>query len=311
MMLTSAGLRGDAARCRELGIAGYLTKPITQPELWEAIRAVLGRQAETTASAPLVTRHSIREHRQTLHILLAEDNPVNQKLAVHLLEKQGHAVIAVRNGREALTALAQQPVDLVLMDVQMPEMDGLEATAAIRGQEQASGAHVPILAMTGYAMQGDRERCLAAGMDGYITKPIRATELYGAIERLLQDAPKPDTPAVAPPIDLPTAVSNLDGDSALLAAIVEVFRQDYPKQLGELREAIGNRDAARTDQAAHTLKGSLGHLAAQKAYDLAFALETMGRRADLNEAPSVLQQLEHELERIITFVAEPGWERQT
>jgi len=184
MMLTAVGLRGDAARCRELGIAAYLMKPITQRELWEAIQTVLDRRLETAQPPPLVTQHSVRESHHRLHILLAEDNPVNQRLAVRLLEKWGHTVMAVGNGQEALDALLHQRFDLVLMDVQMPEMDGFEATAAIREHEQHSGSRMPIIAMTAHAMQGDRERCLAAGMDDYVVKPIKSADLQAAIERL-------------------------------------------------------------------------------------------------------------------------------
>jgi len=199
MMLTSVGLRGDAARCRELGIAAYLMKPITQRELWEAMQTVLDRRLET-AQSPLVTQHSVRERHRRLHILLAEDNPVNQKLAVRLLEKWGHTVMAVGNGQEALEALLHQHFDLVLMDVQMPEMDGFEATAAIREHEQHSSSRIPIIAMTAHAMQGDRERCLAAGMNDYVVKPMKPADLHAAIERLWQETPDLDEPASEPPV---------------------------------------------------------------------------------------------------------------
>jgi len=168
IMLTSSGFRGDAARCRELGIQGYLTKPIKRSDLLEAIKAVLGAEA----CPSLVTVHSVRERRGQLRILLTEDNRVNQILAVRLLEKRGHEVTVAGNGREALEALARQEFDLVLMDVQMPEMDGLQATDIIRRGEMKSGKHIPIIAMTAHAMAGDKERCLEAGMDGYMTKPI-------------------------------------------------------------------------------------------------------------------------------------------
>jgi len=179
MMLTSAGRRGDAARCRALGLEGYLTKPVGQSELRDAILHVLGPRPE--AKPALVTRHSLREEK-CLRILLAEDNAVNQRLAARLLEKQGHHVTVAGNGREALGRLEKGRFDLVLMDVQMPEMDGFETTAAIREREKLTSRHVPIIAMTAHAMQGDRERCLAAGMDGYVSKPIKLQELIGAIE---------------------------------------------------------------------------------------------------------------------------------
>jgi len=183
MMLSSAGQRGDAKRCRELGVAAYLTKPVRQAELLDAILTTLGTKPTIEATAALVTRHSLRENATHLHILLVEDNAVNQVLAVRLLEKRGHGVTVAGNGKEALTALEKDSFDLVLMDVQMPEMDGFEATAAIRGLEKLSGNHLPIIAMTAHAMAGDRERCLQAGMDDYISKPIRPQELTELLMR--------------------------------------------------------------------------------------------------------------------------------
>jgi CheY-like chemotaxis protein len=181
ILLTSAGQRGDAACCRQLGIAAYLTKPVTQSELWDAI--LLALCSTTPGPAPaLITRHTVREHH--LHILLAEDNVVNQRLAARLLEKRGHTVTVVNTGKDVLTALTQQSFDLVLMDVQMPEMDGLETAAGIRAQERLTGRHLPIIAMTANAMQGDAEKCFAAGMDAYIAKPMRANDLYATIRRL-------------------------------------------------------------------------------------------------------------------------------
>ncbi|MGO9274727.1 MAG: response regulator, partial [Terriglobia bacterium] len=187
MMLTSVGQRGDAARCRELGIAAYLIKPIAQSQLLDAILNVLGTRAQP-ADEPrlnLITRHSLRERPRKLRILLAEDNAVNQKLASRLLEKRGHTVAVASNGREALKVLEKQRFDLVLMDVSMPEMDGMEATRAIRAAEKTTGAHLPIIAMTAHAMKGDRERCLDAGMDGYVSKPVQAQELFEAAETVL------------------------------------------------------------------------------------------------------------------------------
>jgi PAS domain S-box-containing protein len=179
MMLTSAGHRGDAARCQELGMSAYLLKPIRQSELREAVARVLGASRQEGA-IPLVTRFSLQDAREPnafLSVLIAEDNLVNQRLAVRLLEKRGHQVAVAATGIEALKALEKEKFDLVLMDVQMPEMDGLEATMAIRQKEKGSGFHQPIVALTAHAMKGDREKCLAAGMDGYLTKPIRPQEL--------------------------------------------------------------------------------------------------------------------------------------
>jgi CheY-like chemotaxis protein len=185
MMLTSAGHLGDAARCRELGISAYLVKPIRPAELLDAICLIVQKTAPKTA-IPLVTRHILREIRHRTRVLLVEDTPVNQKLAVALLEKRGFGVTTAGNGKAALAALEREPFDLVLMDLQMPEMDGLEATSAIRDGEKSTGRHVPIIAMTAHALKGDQERCLAAGMDAYVSKPIRTSELFETIERTLE-----------------------------------------------------------------------------------------------------------------------------
>jgi PAS domain S-box-containing protein len=179
MMLTSAGHRGDAARCQELGVAAYLLKPIRQSELREAIARVLGAR-EQKGAIPLITRYTLQdalEPSAALRVLLAEDNRVNQRLATRLLEKRGHSVVVAGDGREALGAIEKESFDLVLMDLQMPEMDGFEATTSIREREKGGGTHLPIVALTAHAMKGDREKCLAAGMDGYLTKPIRPPEL--------------------------------------------------------------------------------------------------------------------------------------
>jgi len=194
MMLTSAGRLGDAARCRELGIAAYLVKPIRQSELLTAICQVLNKSAEIKPTE-LVTRHTLREDRGHVRVLLAEDNEVNRTLAMRLLEKRGFSVCATVDGRAAVEAFEREPFDIVLMDVQMPEMDGFDATAAIRAQERVTGTHLPIIALTANALKGDQERCLNAGMDAYISKPIRTAELFETIERLIG---KKSEPAVSP-----------------------------------------------------------------------------------------------------------------
>jgi two-component system, sensor histidine kinase and response regulator len=188
MMLTSGGQRGDGARCRALGIAAYLTKPISQAMLLDAILAVLVMPPHGPERPPVVTRHSLRESRHKLHILVAEDNAVNQLVAARVLGKRGHTVVIARTGRAALAAVdasGAATFDLILMDVQMPDMDGFEATSAIRAREKSSGAHLPIIAMTANAMKGDEQRCLAAGMDGYVSKPIDVEQLFAKIDAVL------------------------------------------------------------------------------------------------------------------------------
>jgi two-component system sensor histidine kinase/response regulator len=185
MMLTSAGHLGDAERCRKLGIAGYLVKPVRQSELLDAICHLLGGEKEKESVA-LVTRRSLNDAKKSARILLAEDNAVNRTLAIRLLEKRGYMVTVAANGREALAALEKEDFDTILMDIQMPEMDGFEATVKIREKEKSTGKHVPIIAMTAHALKGDEERCIEAGMDGYVSKPIRTSELYAALERTVK-----------------------------------------------------------------------------------------------------------------------------
>ncbi len=202
MMLTSAGHVGDAARCRELGISAYLVKPIRQGELLDSIRQILQKTPQPKP-VPLVTRHTLRETQNRARILLAEDNAVNQHLAVRLLEKRGYTVSVAGDGQLTVAALEKETFDLVLMDIQMPNMDGFEATSTIREREARTGGHIPIIAMTAHALKDDEERCLAAGMDGYVSKPIRTSELFSAIERLLEN--KSGAP-VSEPANLPVPI---------------------------------------------------------------------------------------------------------
>ena len=186
MMLSSAGFRGDSARCRELGLSAYLTKPVKQSLLLDAVMLALGTPPEKKGDAALITRHVLTQSRARYSILLAEDNAVNQKLAVRLLEKRGHRVSVAENGRDVLDALARERFDIVLMDVQMPVMDGLQATAEIRRRERETGIHLPIVAMTANAMKGDREKCLLAGMDDYLSKPLKPLDLLKTIELVVE-----------------------------------------------------------------------------------------------------------------------------
>jgi signal transduction histidine kinase/DNA-binding response OmpR family regulator len=199
MMLSSVGNLGDGARCRELGVASYLTKPVRQSLLLEAMLSVLATQERPLAQPVVVTRHTINEAHRSMRILVAEDNAVNRLLVTALLTKRGYTVITAVNGREALAAVTRDAFDLVLMDVQMPEMDGLEATAAIRKLEAATGAHVPIIALTAHAMKGDREICLAAGMDEYLSKPIDAEQLFALVEAMTGAPGAAASPIIIPP----------------------------------------------------------------------------------------------------------------
>ncbi len=292
MMLTSAGLRGDAARCRELGISAYLTKPVRPSDLFDAIVKVLNAKDTPSERARLVTVHSLRESRQKLRILLAEDNPVNQAFVVRLLEKNGHSVAVAKNGREALATLEGSPFDLILMDVQMPEMDGFETTRAIREREKTTGKRLGIIALTAHAMKGDRERCLAAGMDRYISKPVQPGELLTAIGKLI-----PDLQETTSTEEISSAIAP-SGDTRLLAEMAGLFLRDCPKLMSEIRRALDRHDAKGLERAAHTLKGSVSNFAARAAFEAARHLETLGREADLAQAEAACRRLEDEIERL-------------
>src|SRR5436309_8336674 len=192
-MLTAAGQPGDGGRCRELGISGYLAKPISSADLLEALGTVLAGPSEDAGTPEVVTRHTIAESRRTLRVLLAEDNPVNQQVAVAMLVKRGHQVHVSSNGREAVDAVRERDYDVVLMDIQMPEMDGFEATQAIRALPQ--GKDLPIIGLTAHALSGERERCLSHGMSDYLAKPFKAHELFALVEGTAE--PKP---AALPPL---------------------------------------------------------------------------------------------------------------
>ena len=196
MMLSSGGQRGDAERCRKLGVAAYLTKPVKQGELLEAILLALGPKPNSESQHGRVSTRLLPEDQGHLRILLVEDNAVNQLLARRMLEKRGNTVLVAGNGKEALAALEKNLFDLVFMDVQMPEMDGLQATAAIRMKEKSTGDHVPIVAMTAHAMSGDEDRCRAAGMDDYLTKPIRPQELNDMLQHYAYPESKEKIPIV-------------------------------------------------------------------------------------------------------------------
>ncbi|HVC94083.1 MAG TPA: PAS domain S-box protein [Pirellulales bacterium] len=305
MMLTSADRPGDIARCQQLGIAAHLMKPIKQSELLDSIMAVLGAQ-HAAPGRPVVEWPTATESRQ-LRVLLAEDSLVNQKLAVHLLQKWGHTVTVANNGKEAIEAAQTKGFDVVLMDVQMPEVDGLTATSEIRRMEQTTGEHLPIVAMTAHAMIGDRERCLASGMDHYISKPVRARELLAVIEQVIAGGPRPATPSstsagglesAVDVLDWAAALDRLQGDRELLEELVDVFRGEYPKLLGQVRDAVAASDAGKLKLAAHTLKGALSNFAARDAMEAARLLEQMGKQGNLAGADGALAALERELARL-------------
>lgn len=305
IMLTSGGERGDASKCLSLGVAAYLLKPVSQSVLLLAVAKVLQPPSGTEATKSLVTRHSIRESTKRLRILLAEDNLVNQKLATKLLEKMGHSVWVAEDGKKALEAMARGGFDLVMMDVQMPVLDGFEATKTIRTEEKRTGKHIPVVAMTAHAMKGDRERCLEAGMDGYVSKPINLQELYDAIENLLpmakeDEEQEPYTEPGEAIIHREALLERVGGDMDLLKELVDLFLDDSLGLVDRIRQAVTQKDADDLEKAAHGLKGSVLNFEAKSVADIAQALETMGRNRDLTQAQNVVAELEKKVNELRT-----------
>ena len=304
MMLSSAALHEDAARCKELGVAAYLTKPLRQSTLLDAIMTALGpRLATHLAPSPAAAAPAARSGR-TLKLLLAEDNAVNQKLAVRLLERAGHTVVVAENGKQAVAAMSREAFDAVLMDVQMPEMDGLEATEVIRRGEQATGGHVPIIAMTAHAMKGDRERCLDAGMDGYLTKPLQIEALLTLLDQIGLTEPACSTAgsntadSARAGFDPQQALKHVQGDLALLKELVALFLEECPKHLTAIRDAIGSGEALKLQQAAHTLKGSAAVVTATEVQTAAESIEAAAREQRWDEIRQCWQELEQAVNRL-------------
>ena len=332
MMLSSADRHDNAEHCRRLGVAAYLMKPIKQSELLDTIMTVVDTSPRLPSRAAAASRPPVEKSQRRLHLLLAEDNVVNQKLALRLLEKRGHTVAVVNNGREALAALfgegdsptdfsAPAPFDVVLMDVQMPEMGGFETTTVIREREKTTGGHLPIVAMTAHAMKGDREQCLAAGMDGYVSKPLQPQELFEVVERL---APVNNTTVAAdgsvsadsqnqaadpqPVFDRTEALTHVGGDVELLKELIGLFREECPHLLADIHNAITRQDAAKLLISAHTLKGAVSNFGAAPACDAAQRLETMGHDAEWTGVAEAEVALKTALSRLQPALA--AWERQ-
>ncbi len=315
IMLTSAGKAGDGAHCRDLGVSGYLMKPVKKSDLWDAIMIALGRPINDGVKQDLITKHYLREHRRSLRVLVAEDSRVNLKLVTQLLEKRGHTVVPALNGREAMAALNTQVVDLILMNVQMPEMDGFEATKAIRSREEGTDDHIPIIAMTAHAMKGDRDRCLNSGMDAYVSKPLRANELFDAIEGLTptdgrSDDSMPEDDTTTPVVDWDAAVSHLEGDVDLLKEIAGMFLEESSVLMFQMKEALNRGDGRALERAAHTIKGSVGNFAAQPAFDAALRVEQVGRDSEMRYAEQAYKKLEEEITRLKPVLSALGRETE-
>jgi signal transduction histidine kinase/CheY-like chemotaxis protein len=308
MMLTSAAHREDAERCRALGITSYLFKPIRKLELLTAILGVLGQNRTISEPAPATLSEPVVPGRR-LDILLAEDNRVNQVVATRLLERMGHTITVANNGAEALSLLAGRSFDLVLMDIQMPQIDGLAAAKSIRLREAQTHCHVPIIAMTAHAMKGDRERCLEAGMDGYVSKPINTKDLELAITNLMNlpvndsfsasTDPHLGSSSIPVNLDLRQIFDRLGRDEALLYEVIEIFIDQAPKHVDTLRSALAQGDSEAVEKTAHSMKGELGYLGISDVSQKARELEELGRKHDLEQASRIFASFEAEISAIV------------
>jgi signal transduction histidine kinase/CheY-like chemotaxis protein/HPt (histidine-containing phosphotransfer) domain-containing protein len=300
VLMTMPGMQRDHEVQFASICSAVLTKPIMSDDLSAVLAATLTGCSAAAAPVSLPTLPNTNGMYGSLRILLAEDNPINQRFAVYLLERRGHEVVVANNGREALTALAQHPFDLVLLDVQMPEMDGLETSVAIRAREQEQGGHVPIIALTAHAMADDRERCLQAGMDAYLTKPVRPQELFEAIANLIPEGTTlagehQEVPVASEVFDQAALLARIEGDETLLRELVGLFLEDTPQRLDRIHEAFVNNDFKKLERAAHTLKGSVGNLCAYRAYEAAKRLERLAQIGDGLRIMDALADLEMEM----------------
>lgn len=308
MLLTSSRTSGDTARAKAINVSALLTKPIKQSTLLDAIGSAMGANRSQLGPAPEESEPD--SEIGPLRILLAEDHPPNQQLAVRLLERRGHSVVVANHGREALEILENESFDLLLTDIQMPELDGFGLTEAIRASEQASGRHLPIIAMTAHAMKGDADRCLSAGMDGYVSKPVRRSALYAAIEEVIRQAAanrlEPQSVAAEEAtdeiagevLDEDGLKEEYEGDEDLLAEMFQSYFDLVPGLLGGLQSAIEAKHAQTVSEIAHTLKGGSGNFFAKSAFESALALEQMGKDCNLSGAAKGLQRLRDDLDRL-------------
>ena len=322
MMLTSAGQRGDGDRARTLGIAAYLPKPVSSADLLELVSAVLATPSDGGGET-LLTRHSIKESRRQLTILLAEDHPVNQQVAAAMLTKRGHTVDVVDNGRQAVDAVKAKAYDVVLMDVQMPELDGLAATAEIR--QQAGYEDLPIVAITAHVMQAEREDCMRAGMNALLAKPFKPHELFATVEGwavtsdvtpdtidvppdMIRPSPGPGAPSDA---NRPTDPVNLDafrgimeeaGVGGAVNSTLEVYLKDTPDRINLLKKAVEAGDEAEIDAVAHALKSASGSIRAERLAELLQETETAGKAGDTKRAAELLEDLLTEYDAVQAFL---------
>jgi len=314
VMLTSGQLQAALHRCQELGIAATLIKPIKQSELRRALILSLAQNGPRTFESAKPDRTPIQSTSRSLRILLAEDNHVNQRVAVRILENLGHVVDVAENGQEALEQVRSKDFDVAFFDVQMPVLDGMEAVSLLREREFGTGRHLPVIAMTAHAMSGDRERCLAAGMDDYVSKPIHPQDISTALARVVQTGfnlttsgnERPETQVttaaqvLAPPAyDLHEALARYDGDQSFLSELAEIFLDSTTSLMQELQAAIASRDPGEIGHVAHALKGSLANFCAHPACNLALKMETDCRAGQLESIEQLHHDLVQEIDRLI------------
>ena len=305
ILLTSTGKMGDQQRCEDLRIAAQLTKPVKQSELYNFVLRVLG--VETMVEGGWLSMEAHHSELPPLRILLVEDSLANQKVALAVLSGSGHTTVVANNGEEAISVLAAQEFDVVLMDVQMPVMDGLEATAAIRVAEQGTDKHQPIVAMTAHAMSGDRERCLEAGMDEYVSKPVHQEPLFQAIATAIRFEPaaasnsgtQKSAGLTEKLVDWTAPLSQLSGDHAVLKEITESYIGETIENLALLPAAIAEGNAQETQRLAHTVKGAMRFFHAESAMQPGQELEDLAGSGDLTSAPELFGRLKLEVERVL------------
>jgi PAS domain S-box-containing protein len=347
IMVSSMGVRGDVARLKKIGFAAYLTKPIKQSQLYDCLAATakIWKEKKQPQDATIVTRHSLADNKkQGVRILLAEDDATNQKVALHILKKFGYRADAAGNGQEVLQALEKVPYDIVLMDIQMPVMDGYAATRRIRELElkaqqvklnkndsedltdseiqfSTRSGRIPIIAMTAHAMKGDREKCIATGMDDYTPKPINPEELLEKIEkwtRVEQNASspeaevqkehvQPETSEETQPLDLEDALERAMGDKDFLKMLLGEFVQGLPDQIESLKVAVAGTDTVALAEQAHKLKGAAANLSAYGVSSAAKSLEEIGRSQNMDEANQVLEVLLNESKRLTEYIERVEW----
>jgi CheY-like chemotaxis protein len=307
MMLTSGAQRGDGQRCRELGIDAYLTKPVSRSDFLEALIVVLQEaKGDDRHSGRLITRHLIEETRKHRKVLLVEDNVINQQVAQTMLHKRGHQVDVVGTGAEAVEALREATYDVVLMDIQMPEMDGFEATRRIRRNPKLR--NLPIIALTAHAMAGDAQRCLDAGMTGYVSKPFRPHELFAAVEEwgevVLSPASDTRKDESEQPIDMESLQATMrEGDiEEAIPGMLGLFKNNCPEYMSHLEEAVASGDCSRIEQSAHAFKSAAGTVAANRLSRMIRDIEMFGRESDEDAIQEAIGPLRAEFNRVTEFL---------